>query len=149
MHGKVLHITGRPYAIKNQRGASKIPPSRGLWMRRAGSLWHKRAGASNSSDLILYMEVDQSGVLYNSVQCRQVKSVGNYRGDSAAPQHSHSVLPPSLPSWLPADCCFSPGLVLLSSLLHVAPPAESPNLRGKIFFILFSKYFLSLSALYS
>ena len=25
--------------------------SRGLWMRRAGSLWHKRAGASNSSDL--------------------------------------------------------------------------------------------------
>ena len=42
----------RPYAIKNQRGASKKPlvggflrskaPSRGLWMRRAGSLWHKR-----------------------------------------------------------------------------------------------------------
>ena len=27
-----------PYAIKNHRGASKIPPSRGLWMRRAGSL---------------------------------------------------------------------------------------------------------------
>ena len=23
-------------------------PSRGLWMRRAGSLWHKRAGASNN-----------------------------------------------------------------------------------------------------
>ena len=34
---------GRPYAIKNQRGASKIPPSRGLWMNRAGSLWHKTA----------------------------------------------------------------------------------------------------------
>ena len=29
-------------------------------MRRAGSLWHKRAGASNSSDLILDIEVDQS-----------------------------------------------------------------------------------------
>ena len=45
-----------PYAIKNQRGASKIPllvdilrskaPSRGLWMQRAGSLWHKRAGVA-------------------------------------------------------------------------------------------------------
>ena len=36
----------RPYAIKNQRGASKIPPKAldGLWMRQAGSLWHKRAG---------------------------------------------------------------------------------------------------------
>ena len=42
-----------PYAIKNQQGASKIPPRGilrskapcwGLWMRRAGSLWHKRAG---------------------------------------------------------------------------------------------------------
>ena len=41
-----------PYTIKNQRGASKKPlvggflrskaPSRGLWMRGAGSLWHKR-----------------------------------------------------------------------------------------------------------
>ena len=38
---------------------SKVP-SRGLWMRRAGSFWHKRAGASNSSDLILDIEVDQS-----------------------------------------------------------------------------------------
>jgi len=47
-----------PYAIKNQRGASKITPnggilrskapSRGLWMRRAGSLWHKRAGVATS-----------------------------------------------------------------------------------------------------
>ena len=45
-----------PYAIKNQRGASKKPlvggflrskaPSRGLWMRRAGSLWHKSAGGA-------------------------------------------------------------------------------------------------------
>ena len=35
-----------PYAINNQRGASKIPPSRVLWMRRAGLLWHKRAGAA-------------------------------------------------------------------------------------------------------
>ena len=44
------------YATKNQRGASKIfpnggisrskAPSRGLWMRRAGSLWHKRAGVA-------------------------------------------------------------------------------------------------------
>ena len=34
-----------PYAIKNQRGATKAP-SRGLWMRRAGSLWHKRAGVA-------------------------------------------------------------------------------------------------------
>ena len=49
----------RPYAIKNQRGASKKPlvggflrskaPSRGLWMRGAGSLWHKRH-CSNSSE---------------------------------------------------------------------------------------------------
>ena len=31
-----------PYGIKNQRGASK--------MRRAGSLWHKRAGASITLD---------------------------------------------------------------------------------------------------
>ena len=29
---------------------------------RAGSLWHKRAGASNSSDLFLDIEVDQSDV---------------------------------------------------------------------------------------
>ena len=31
-------------------GISKAP-SRGLWMRRAGSLWHKRADASNSSEV--------------------------------------------------------------------------------------------------
>ena len=44
-----------PYAIKNQRGARKYPPrgilrskapSRGLWMRRAGSLWQKIAGGA-------------------------------------------------------------------------------------------------------
>ena len=50
-----------PYAIKNQRGASKKPlvggflrskaPSRGLWMRRAGSLWHKRHWRSNTMKL--------------------------------------------------------------------------------------------------
>ena len=32
-----------PYAIKNQLGAS-----RGLWMRRGGSLWHKRADIATS-----------------------------------------------------------------------------------------------------
>ena len=43
-----------PYAIKNQRGASKIrslrskASSRGIWIRRAGSLWHKRAGVATS-----------------------------------------------------------------------------------------------------
>ena len=50
-----------PYAIKNQRGASKKPlvggflrskaPSRGLWMRGAGSLWHKRHWRSNTMKL--------------------------------------------------------------------------------------------------
>ena len=49
-----------PYAIKNQRGASKMPlnggilkaPSiRGLWKRRADSLWHRNAGASNTLKL--------------------------------------------------------------------------------------------------
>ena len=50
-----------PYAIKNQRGASQKPlvggflrskaPSRGLWMRRAGSLWHKRHWRSNTMKL--------------------------------------------------------------------------------------------------
>ena len=49
-----------PYAIKNQHVASKIPPnggnlrskapSRGLWMQRAGSLWHKSAGEASSFD---------------------------------------------------------------------------------------------------
>ena len=48
-HGS--HFSNMPARTSNQRGASKIPPnfaylafqapSRGLWMRRAGSLWHK------------------------------------------------------------------------------------------------------------
>ena len=50
-----------PYAIKNQRGASKKPlvggflrskaPSRGLWIRGVGSLWHKRHWCSNTMNL--------------------------------------------------------------------------------------------------
>ena len=40
-----------PYAIKTQRGASKTPPNGGILLEgaldaRAGSLWHKTAGAS-------------------------------------------------------------------------------------------------------
>ena len=43
-----------PYAMENQQGASNAgilrskAPSRGLWMRQAGSLWHKRAGVATS-----------------------------------------------------------------------------------------------------
>ena len=49
------------YAIKNQRTAiNSVPePVVGVLGARAGFLWH-RAGASNSSDLILDIEVDQS-----------------------------------------------------------------------------------------
>ena len=36
------------YAIKNQRGAIKVPL---VWMRRAGSLWHNITGASNTLEL--------------------------------------------------------------------------------------------------
>ena len=46
-----------PYAIKNQHRARNTPRALDA---RAVSLWHKRADASNSSDLILDIEVDQS-----------------------------------------------------------------------------------------
>ena len=48
----------RPYAIKNQRGARGFlrskALSRGLWMRRAGSLWHKRHLRSNTMRLSIH-----------------------------------------------------------------------------------------------
>ena len=56
LYGIRAHIIGLfspwkppiPYAIKNQpRGILRSkPPSRGLWMRQAGSLWHKRSGVA-------------------------------------------------------------------------------------------------------
>ena len=60
----------RPYAIKNQRGASKIPPnggilrskapSRGLWMPEL-VLYGIRLLAKQLIGTVLDIEVDQSG----------------------------------------------------------------------------------------
>ena len=49
-----------PYAIKNQRGATKIPPSRGLWMPEL-VLYGIRLLAKQFLGAVLEIEVDQSG----------------------------------------------------------------------------------------
>ena len=52
----------RPYAIKNQRGATKIPPmgTRGLWMPELVLSGIRRL-AKQFFGTVLDMEVDQSG----------------------------------------------------------------------------------------
>ena len=66
----------RPYAIKNQRGASKIlpnggilcskAPSRGLWMPEL-VLYGIRLLAKQFLGTILDIEVDHSGLVFNNI----------------------------------------------------------------------------------